>query len=602
MIARWGKRFSNTFSTGVASKEGRAVASDGDSVDRLIDEYVERRISRRDFFRRATALGIGMGAAGTLLAACDSGEEAAPPPPPAEPPPAEPPPAEPPPAEPPPAEPPPEEPPAAQPAVGGVLREGYDRDVSRQDPVNQAWWDASGFPVQHETLIARDPDNQFVPMLAESWEVSPDGLTWTFKIRDGLTFHSGAPCDANAVAECLNEFRDPAKGINAGFWAPVTDVTAGEGNTVVVTMANPYADFVFVLDNGYSAIYNKATRDELADQYGVTGTDGTGPFVLEEFVPGSHASVARWDGYAGSGSPFVENTGTAYLDGVRWVVLTEPATRAQELEAGNVDALHAPAFQDVERLKGNGDLTVIEFPEMSLYQLGLNFKETELGFDTVEVRQAISHAIDRQAIVDSVFFGLAVPAYTIVNPAWPYYDPAVEQFSQFDPDRARELLGGKAISFECIVEADATEELIAQAIQAMLADVGVEMNFTSYGADYFEKLLEGPPAYLFKQLWSNLFDASLLFADSRFFAPACCNASFAAIPELDAAFAAWQTAGDEDALRASSSEAQLIAAEQLPFVPILTPLNIWAHHKRVHGWTPLSSTLYPYYNDVWIEA
>jgi peptide/nickel transport system substrate-binding protein len=570
------------------------VSRDQDSVEGLIGQYVERRIDRRAFFRRAGALGISLGAAGTLLAACGGGEEeAAPPPPPAETggetaaPPAA-------------TTAPPTTEEAATPTPGGTLLEGYDRDVSRQDPVNQAWWDASGYPVQHETVLCRDPDNAFVPMLAEGWEVSEDGLTWTITIRDGLTFHSGAPCDATAVAACFDEFRDPAKGINAGFWTPVKSVAA-EGNTVVVTMANPYADFVFVLDNGYSAIYNKATRDQLGDQYGVKGTDGTGPFVFGEFVPGSHGSVTRFDGYPGSGAPFVTNAGPAYLDGIRWVVLTEPATRAQELEAGNIDALHAPAFQDVERLKGNGDLAVIEFPEMSLYQLGLNFKETALGFDKVEVRQGISYAIDRQAIVDSVFFGLGVPAYTIVNPAWPYYDAAVEQFNQFDPEKAKSLLGGKTISFECIVEADETEKLVAQAVQAMLKDVGVEMKIKALGADYFEKLLAGPQAYMFKQLWSNLFDASLLFSDSRFLAPACCNASFTKIPELDTAYQKWQTAATEEELKAAASEAQLIAAEQLPFVPILTPLNVWASHKRVHAWQPLASTLYPYYNDVWIE-
>ena len=575
-----------------------------DSVERLLDQYAARRIDRRQFFKRAGALGISLSAAGTLLAACGGRDEAAAPP--AEPAPA--------PAEPEPA--PPAEPAPATPVSGGTLLEGYDRDVTRADPVNTAWWDAHLYPVQHETVLARDPDNQFVPMLAESYEVSPDGLKWTFKIRDGLTFHSGAPCDAAAVAECFNTARDPAQGVNAGFWAPVKNVVAEDGNVVAVTMANPYADFLFVIDNGYSAIYEKAKRDELKDDYGVKGTSGTGPFTLKEFVPGSHALVARWEDYPGSITPFLENKGKAYLDAIRWVVLTEPATRAQELEAGNVDALHGPAPQDVERLKSNDDLVVIDFPEMSLYMLGLNFKEKDLGFDDVRVRQAVSHAIDRQAIADGVFFGQAVPSYTIVNNAWPYYDSAVEQLNKFDPERSKALLdeagfadaggvrerNGKKLSFEIIAEADETEGLVAQAIQDMLKDVGVDMQFKAYSADYFEKLLGGPTGYMFKQLWSNLLDASLLFADSRFAVPACCNASFATIPDLDAAFKAWQTAASEDELRAAASQAQLVAAEQLPFIPILTPLNVWAHRKRVHGWIPLASTLYPYYNDVWIEA
>jgi peptide/nickel transport system substrate-binding protein len=488
----------------------------GEPIERLLGEYMERRISRRDFFKRAGALGLSMSAAGTLLAACGgkgaSGSSV--------------------------------EAETGTAVRGGILREGYDRDVSRQDPVNQAWWDASGYPVQHETVLCRDPDNNFVPMLAEKWETSPDGLTWTLTIRDGLTFHSGAPCDAAAVAACFDEFRDPEKGINAGFWAPVKNVEAS-GNVVTVTMSHPYP---------------------------------------------------------GTATPFIQNQGPAHLDGITWIVLTEPATRAQELEQGNLDALHGPASQDVDRLKGNGDLAVIEFPEMSLYQLGLNFKETDLGFDNVEVRQGISHAIDRQAIVDTVFFGLGSPTYTIVNEAWPYYDSGVEQFNQFDPDKAKQLLGGRSISFECIIEADKTEQLVAQAVQQMLKDVGVDMKLTSYGSDYFEKLLGGPQAYMIKQLWSNLLDASLLFSDSRFFAPACCNASYTKIPELDAAFQKWQTAGSEDELRTAASEVQMVAAEQLPFVPIVTPSNVWVHHKRVHGWAPLSSTLYPYYNDVWLEA
>jgi peptide/nickel transport system substrate-binding protein len=555
-----------------------------DAVDALIDDYLTRRIDRRQFFKRTAALGLSLSAAGTLLAACGGGGGKS-------------------------------TSGGGEPRKGGVLREGYDRDVSRTDPVAQAWWDAHGFPVQHETLVTRDPDAKAVPMLAESWEVSDDGLVWSFKIRDGLTFHSGAACDAAAVVACFNEFRDPKKGINAGFWTPVKDVTAQDGNVVQVTMKNPYEDFLFVLDNGYSAIYNKAVRDKLGDQYGVKQTDGTGQFTLKEFVPGSHVTVARWDGYPGSILPFVDNKGPAYLDEIRWVVLTEPATRGQEIEQGNIDALHGPAPQDVARLKGNDDLAVIEWPEMSLYMLGLNFKETDLGFDDVRVRQAVSHAIDRDAIVKTVFFGVAEPAKTLVHTAWPYYDSSVEDTNDFDPDKSKSLLddagftgsgtrsrNGKSLSFTAITEADKTEQLVAQAVQQMLSDVGIDMKLKAYGAEYFEKLLGSPQAYMFKQLWSNLLDASLLFADSRFFAPACCNASFSKIPELDAAFKKWQTAGSEDELKDAASDIQKIAADKLPFVPIVTPTNVWVHRKNVQGWAPLASTLYPYYNDVWIEA
>jgi ABC-type transport system substrate-binding protein len=552
-------------------------------VEALVDDYLARRIDRREFFKRAGAAGVTMSAAAALLASARTATAAS----------------------------------SLTPRRGGVLREGYDRDVSRPDPVNTPWWDPTLYPALHETLIATDAQNRFVPMLAQSWKATSGGKVWTFTLRPGLRFQSGAPCDAKAVVAAMNSFRDPKQGVNAGFWAPVKSVRAVGSQTVVVQMKHAYADFPFVLNNGYSAIFNKATRDKLGDKYGVTGSDGTGPFKLKSFVPGSHAEVERWDGYPGSRAPFVTNKGKPYLDGIRWEVLLEPATRAKEIEAGNIDTLRGPAPQDVDRLSKNSNLAVILHQEPSLFLLGLNFKHKELGFDDVRVRQAVSHAIDRAAIVKAVFFGKAVPSYTLVPSAWPYYEPSVKRFGTFDPEHSKALLdaagwkasgggtrskNGKKLSFKIIVEADKTEQQIAQAVQQMLKKVGVDMSFTAYGADYFTKLVGGPVGYMFKNLWTNMFDASLLFSDSKYFVPACCNASFANVPALDTAFNAWQSAATVTQLKAAAKRAQLVFAEQLPFIPLVTPLVAWVHTKKVHGWLPYESNLYPFYNDVWLEA
>jgi peptide/nickel transport system substrate-binding protein len=582
------------------------VTRQENSVEGLIGEYVERQIDRRQFFKRAAALGVSLGAAGTLLAACGGGggstattsaatgaaseagttaaggttSE------------------------------------GGTPIQGGTLREGYDRDVSRPDPVNALWWDPFMYPVLHETLIATDPNGKFVPMLAESWQTSSDGLTWTFTLRDGLTFQTGAPCDAAAVATAMNVFRSKIA-TNAGFWTPVKDVTALDAKTVTVTMSHPYADFPFVLNNGYSAIYNNKTREELGDNYGLKETDGTGAFKLAEFVPGSHCTVARWDGYPGSIVPFFENKGKAYLDGIVWNVLLEPATRAQEIESGNIDTLRGPAPQDVARLKSNDQLAVITFQEPAQYVFSVNFKETKLGFDNVQVRQAFTHAVDREAIAKTVFFDQAVPSFSIVQPAWPYYDPGVEPYGEFDPEMSKSLLdqagwtvgsdgirqkNGQKLSFQAIVEGDKLEQLIAQAVQQMLKDIGVDMSLKVYGADFFDNFLAGPQAYFFKSLWTNLFDASLLFLDSKYFIPSCCNATYVSIPALDAAFDAWQQAGSEDELKTAASKAQLVAAQQVAFIPIVTPLVNWVHTNKVHGWMPTELNLYPFYNDVWIQS
>ncbi|RDI73623.1 ABC-type dipeptide transport system periplasmic component [Gaiella occulta] len=564
------------------------MAREGDRIDQLVDQYLSDGLDRREFFKRASALGLSLGFAGTLLAGLDRGSVAH----------------------------------AATrrsaAVVGGTLREGYDRDVSRMDPVNTTWWDPGLYPATHETLVATSPKGQFQPMLAKSWAVSKNGLEWMFTLRKGLKFQSGAVVTAAAVAAAMKTFADPKSGVNAGFWKPVKSIKAVGADKVKVTLSHPYADFPFVLNNGYSAIFNAPTRTKLGDKYGVTRTDGTGPFQLKELVPGSHAAVTRWDGYPGPGSPFVKNKGKAYLDGIRWEVLLEPAKRANELEAGNVDTLRNPAPQDVLRLKRNKNISVIELREPSLYLLGLNFKQTKLGFDDVRVRQAISYAIDRNAIVKTVFFGKATPAYTLVPSSYPYYVKAVEKYGAFDTAKANQLLdaagwnrsgggvrskNGQKLSFKIIIENDKFEQLIAQAVQQMLKDVGVDMQFTVLGSDYFSKFAApgGPTGYMIKNLWTNMMDASILFAGSANAVPACCNASNASIPALDKAFDDWQKAANVGQLRGAAARAQLITAQQLPFIPIVTPFVIWAHSKKVVGWVPNEANLYPYYNDVYLQ-
>jgi peptide/nickel transport system substrate-binding protein len=459
-------------------------------------------------------------------------------------------------------------------------------------------------------------------MMAESWTVSPDGLTVSFKIRDNLKFQSGASCDAAAIAACMNMYRDPTSGTpDAAFWTPVTAITPQPGNLLEMKLSHPYADLLpFVLPTGYTSIFNKAYRDTVGDKYATTMSDGTGPFVLKEFVPGSHLLVGRWEEYPGSIVPFFQNKGQAYLDGIRWEVLLEPATRAQELEAGNIDALHNPAPQDVPRLKSNPNLVVIEHDELSLYVLAVNFNRTDLGFNDSRVRLAFSHAIDRKAIAKNIFFGLATPTYTMVPSSDIYYDPSVEQFGTFDPNESKRLLDeagwsmgangirestGVPLSFKVIIEGqDKFEILIAQAVQAMLKNVGVDMTFTALEESAFFTQQAGPPApdgYMMKLLWNSVIDVAILYSDSADLGPACCNYSLIKVPELDAAYNEWTNAATPADLEAASKKAQRIFAEQAAWVSLVTPKNIWVHNKKVHGWFPPPNTLYPYYNDVWME-
>jgi peptide/nickel transport system substrate-binding protein len=592
-----------------------------DSVEQLVDDYTARQITRRDFFKRSAALGITVSVAGALLAACGGDdEEAAAPPAEGEPP------AETPPADTAAAEEPPAEEPAGEPVTGGQLIEGYDRDFTRMDTVQSNWADPA-YVALYEFTVVRDAEGGYQPGLVDSWEISEDLLTWTFVIREGLTFQSGAPLDAQAIADNFNAFRDATgdaggPGQNAIFWPTVSDVQAPDATTVVCTMSAPFTAFPETLATEYAMIQNLAKRAELGEDYGATEADGSGPFTLASFQPGTEVVVNRWDAYPGTNVPYITNTGPAYLDSVKWVPILEAGQRANEIEGGTVNVVKNPAGQDIERLQANGDLVTVSFPSLSNFFIGLNAQQTDRGFDDVRVRQAISHAIDRQSLADSLFFGQAVATYGPIAPNFKWYEPGVEEFNQFDPEMAASLLDeagwvegsdgirekdGQKLSFTLTSNDNyqPTTAAVDQAIVPMLAEVGVDMQLNvPDAAEYFgivaaaaapEEALS-VDAWGFEWLWSSPVDLLIFF---QAFPSTAFNGD---LPDIAAAATKWQTAPDEATLEEAAREFQLAWAEQLPEIPILTRNDTWVHQTTVMGYTPLETMLYPFYNDVYIAA
>jgi peptide/nickel transport system substrate-binding protein len=548
-----------------------------DQIERLVSEYRSSALSRRQFIGRAAALGMSVPAAAAMLAAAGPRLTAA----------------------------------QDTPKTGGEFVEGYDRDFTKMDTVLSGWADP-GYNLIYEYTMIRDAQGAIVAGLTESWEIAADGLSWTMKVRDGLKFHSGAPCTNVEVAANFQAFKT---GQNAIFWNSVTDIQPGDGNTVVVTLSQPFAAFPETLATEYSMIENLAAREAAGDSYGASTADGTGPFTLTTFAPGSEVVFTKWADYPGSNIAFLENKGVAYVDTVKFVPILEVANRANELEAGGVHAVKNPAPQDLERLTTNPDLVVMEWANPANLFINLNDTKTDVGFDLIEVRQAISHAIDRQALADAVYFGHAIPTYGPIASNWKWYEPGVEAFNQYDPEKSKALLAGAGwtegsngivekngvpLSFELFNwGAQTYGAQINEAITAMLKDVGVEMKVTTLDtADLFPRVtnLDDPvDAFSYEWLWSSPMDVLVIFNSIPSFE---FNGNHA---DLIEAFNQWQSAADDAALEAAARKAQLIWAEKLPLIPIVTGNVIWAHNKKVHGWVPSQTMLYPLYNDVWVE-
>jgi len=589
----------------------------GPEVAELAELYKATRISRRDFMRRLGIAGIGMTAAATILAACssedtttttggagsdttgagagdagddgddggdDGGED------------------------------------TGGPVTGGTLREGYNRDVSKHDPITTNWYDPAFFAM-YEAILTNDFDGASVPQFASDWSVSDDGLTYTFTIPSGKVSHSGGTIDAEAVAEFYRTVQ--AESFIAGLAAPV-DTYEADGDTVIMRMKNPWVGALGPHQTGYWRIINIETWKEAGgtavdSTFGTEFADGTGPFTHEEWVPGSHVLVRRWEDYPGSLTPYFENKGKAHLDAIRWSVITEAGQRATQLENGDIDTLIGPAPQDIARLEANPDLTVIRHPEWSGFHLAMN-RDYDEFFADVLTRQGLSHAIDREGMVEAILAGNGAPTYGPFPTTDRNYDPAVQEFNQFDIDLANAKLdeagwvvgadgvrerNGTRFEFEYLVEDESVQRAVAEAVAQQFSVVGVVANLRVVDRAVAFEFQSGAgrdasPMSLFFWLWPIPIDVLTLFGGSQFIPVP--NFSHAVEPRIDEAIANWQQAGTAEEAQTAASEFQLAWAEQLPFLPIMNQNATFVHNNNVHGWQPFVWNLYPYYNDTWIEA
>ncbi|MDQ3413071.1 MAG: ABC transporter substrate-binding protein [Chloroflexota bacterium] len=490
-----------------------------------------------------------------------------------------------------------------------MLREGFDYPLSRLDPFGDHI-DPPSLAV-YETIVVKGPDGAAQPALAESWTVSDDGLSWRFRIRPGLRFHSGDPCDAPAILAALEMLR---WGFHGGrqlwYWDPVDTVTAEDATTLVFTLHHPYVRLPSLLWGTHTAIYNEARRATNPDNSGFTFADGTGPFRFVSYAPG-RVVVERWADYPGSPARFLATGGPARLDRIEWTMQLDPADRVAALEAGAVDCIHGPNYADVARLEADSRFRVTRFSQAANAYLALNWEHTDLGFDDLRVRRALALAIDRPELVASALLGYGTPTWGPLSPGGEFYDPVVEHGRHADPvaagrllDEAGWVLGAdgrrgrqdRRLAFECVIQDDTIHRKVAEGVRDQLRRIGVELDLKPIRtfATFYETVAAGPASFINKWLWQDPVDAAIGFTAS--WGRPRPNWQHAAIPALDDAYRAWLRAGTLDELQAAASLVQLLVADELPYIPLLVPQDVWVCSTRVTGWEPVPAILYPFYH------
>ena len=296
----------------------------------------------------------------------------------------------------------------------------------------------------YDTLVYQDPETglrtgDFVPGLAERWEISDDGLVYTFYLKQGVTFHDGTPFNAETVRFNLGRITSPdLASQKARFMlGPYERTEVVDKYTVRIYLSEPFAPFLDSLSQVYLGMASPAAVEQWGDEYQLHQV-GTGPFVLSEYVPGDHLLLQRNPDYAWG--PPVYQHGTAQVEEVEFHFFTDPATRSPALETGEADVMGEIPPQDVARLEVSSDFRIeaVPIPGVSL-MVFLN--TTRPPLDDLRVRQALLYGTDRQAIISTVFRDTSPVAYGPLAEATFGYEPAVRDYYPYDPAQATALLG-----------------------------------------------------------------------------------------------------------------------------------------------------------------
>ena len=324
---------------------------------------------------------------------------------------------------------------------GGTLRvsassDAGSFDIHAQSNGNMQWLGRILF----DCLVYQAEDGTLTPWLAKSWDISPDGLTYTFHLRDDVTFSDGERFDAEAVRVNLEHMRDPKtkSPLAAAYIAPYLQGRVVDDFTFEATLRTPYAPFLDVLSQAWLGMISP--RQILDAPKSIASQPiGTGPFVLTGWVRDQGASFARRAGYHWA-PPAIGHPGEAYLDGIELSYVPEAMIRYTSLEAADSDmALDAPA-QNAAAIRANPALTLRNRIRKGNPARSITFNVERAPFDDVQVRQAVAKAIDREGLAWISGFGeyLAKGDFLAVNT--PGYDPVARDALAFDPTAAGRLL------------------------------------------------------------------------------------------------------------------------------------------------------------------
>jgi peptide/nickel transport system substrate-binding protein len=372
-------------------------------------------------------------------------------------------------------------------------------DADRYDPQRSSTLAAAEILyMAGDTLVTLDRDLKTIrPGLAESWEVSPDGLLYTFRLRKDVTFCDGKPFTAKAVTGTIERWLNPDfPGVSKWKAGEVESVKAVDDHTVEYRLKQPYSELLYQMAQFNFVIIDPEQASALKDDFGVTAFNGTGPFCFDSWQPRTETVLKRHDAYKW-GPSFSATQGPAKAERIVWKIVPEEATLVAALQTGEGDVSYAVPAWAMEQLTADTTIQKLN-PEQAFrtHYLGMKITRPQLG--DKRVREAISLAIDQGAIADTIFYGEADAAEAYFSKAALDFNPEMKlEAFRYDAERAKALLDeagwkagsdgmrskdGQPLSLTFYGFTGNSTRQMAETMQGDLRKVGIDMKVELYDA------------------------------------------------------------------------------------------------------------------------
>jgi peptide/nickel transport system substrate-binding protein len=354
------------------------------------------------------------------------------------------------------------------PKSGGILKVGLQADPTALDPQKQnltAIWHV----IEHiyNGLTRVKPDLSIEPALAEGWDISEDGTSYMFVLREGVTFHDGTPLKASDVKFTFERLVDPATASpGASELASMKSIEVNDDRTVVMTLNAPDASLLAALAGGTCVIFSeefvKANNNDVSQV-----AMGTGPFKFVEYVPNTRIVLERNENYWEEGLP--------YLDGIEMTIASDDTARTAAVVTGTVDFIEYAPLRDIPSLEADPSLELAGESNTNIRFIGFNLSKEP--FDNLQVRQAIAAVVDREAMLGPTVFGYGTPTEVLFPPD--FWAALQQEVRPPDVERAKALMAeaGFADGFSTTITSWSQYSFLSNAavvLQEQLRQIGIE--------------------------------------------------------------------------------------------------------------------------------